>query len=305
MPYNQHQTNTGSALYITSSIGKIKGSTFIGLHATQLEVPIQLEKELGSNEQVLSEVHLKDSEEITRQIAKLLLEEVRLEVCNFTMYKLKAKKIHPIDNVPLNRLVFNKNPNQREKRWAEVMAKAIPKHYLDAFITPKFSNTALRSRLTSDCWEAIKKKCKGTLQPAKLALLKHVMLNQEAVLAWEFNYYSKVYPSITPLQKIRTILYKAQQSLSILISRLLIGKVIDLLKSCIQRGIIEESHRLYCNTQFLVEKKDGRLRLINNATKYNQYTPQDAFIPLGVDEFLEEFAGYVMMSLLDLFLGYN
>ena len=49
----------------------------------------------------------------------------------------------------------------------------------------------------------------------------------------------------------------------------------------------------------------GKYRLINAATYLNAVTIKDASIPPSVDEFSEEFAGYPLVSLMDLFSGYD
>ena len=70
-------------------------------------------------------------------------------------------------------------------------------------------------------------------------------------------------------------------------------------------GVIKESYAVYQNGWFLVKKKDLEYWLINNISKRNRVTIRDAFIPLAADKFIEEFAIYKILSLLDFFLGYN
>ena len=73
----------------------------------------------------------------------------------------------------------------------------------------------------------------------------------------------------------------------------------------INRGTLELCKSQYRNPWFLVAKKDKGYRLINNAQKLNGVTIRDANPPPNPDEFLEEFAGCAVMSLLDFFLGYD
>jgi hypothetical protein len=47
------------------------------------------------------------------------------------------------------------------------------------------------------------------------------------------------------------------------------------------------------------------MRLINSVTKMNTVTIRDMFIPLGADEFAEDFVMYKVLSLLDFFSGYD
>jgi UDP-N-acetyl-D-mannosaminuronate dehydrogenase len=73
----------------------------------------------------------------------------------------------------------------------------------------------------------------------------------------------------------------------------------------VDRGVLELSYSLYCNPWFLVKKKENKYRLINVAMKMNSVTIRDAYLLPLVDEFLEEFAGYAIASLIDFFSGYD
>src|SRR5208282_2143999 len=96
-------------------------------------------------------------------------------------------------------------------------------------------------------------------------LLGFNLLNREGALAWDFPYIGRIYISVTPPQTIRTILYKAWRVYSIPIPKPLMLKVMEVLYDRIKRGILEKVYRAYRNPWFLVKKKDGGLRLINNA----------------------------------------
>lgn len=54
-----------------------------------------------------------------------------------------------------------------------------------------------------------------------------------------------------------------------------------------------------------MSKKTGKYRLINSTQKLNAVMIKDASLPPTVDEFSEEFTGYPLISLLDLFSGYD
>ena len=112
-------------------------------------------------------------------------------------------------------------------------------------------------------------------------------------------------PIVALPQHIRTIIHKAQQIPNILIPRALVPKVIKLLQTQQDKGVIKESHVLYQNLQFLVEKKDSSLQLINNIQLYNKYTIRDTFLPLGANKFSKSVAEYVLLSLVDAFSRYN
>lgn len=55
----------------------------------------------------------------------------------------------------------------------------------------------------------------------------------------------------------------------------------------------------------MVPKKGGGYRLINAAQKLNMVTIKDASLPPALDEYSEDFAGYALLSFLDLFSRYD
>jgi len=81
---------------------------------------------------------------------------------------------------------------------------------------------------------------------------------------------------------------------------------VKILKERLDKGILEYSEGLYKNLWFLVKKKTLRdYRLINSATHLNIITSRDVNLLPSVDEFTEEFAGYYIISLVDLYSGYD
>jgi hypothetical protein len=81
---------------------------------------------------------------------------------------------------------------------------------------------------------------------------------------------------------------------------------VKILKERLDRGVLEYSKELYRNPWFLIKKKKPReYRLINLATYLNTVTRRDANLLLSVNEFADEFTGYYIISLVDLYSGYN
>ena len=79
-----------------------------------------------------------------------------------------------------------------------------------------------------------------------------------------------------------------------------------MLKERLDKRILEYSERLYKNPWFLVKKKTpGDYRLINSATHLNIITRRDVNLLPSIDEFAKEFAGYYIISLIDLYSGYD
>jgi hypothetical protein len=79
-----------------------------------------------------------------------------------------------------------------------------------------------------------------------------------------------------------------------------------MLKERLDRGVLEYSKGLYRNLWFLVKKKKSReYRLINLATHLNVVIRRDANLLPSINEFVDEFAGYYIISLVNLYSGYN
>ena len=143
------------------------------------------------------------------------------------------------------------------------------------------------------------------LQLGEKKLFLQLLLNREAALAQDQDYKQMLDPIVALPQYIRTIMYKAWQVPNILIPRALVLKVIKLLQTQQDKGVIKESYVLYQNLQFLVEKKDGFLQLINNIQLYNKYTIRDAFLLLSTNKFSKSVVECVLLNLVDAFSRYN
>ena len=79
-----------------------------------------------------------------------------------------------------------------------------------------------------------------------------------------------------------------------------------MLKERLDKGILKYSEGLYKNLWFLVKKKTSRdYRLINSAMHLNIITRRDVNLLPSIDEFIKEFAGYYIISLIDLYSGYD
>jgi hypothetical protein len=79
-----------------------------------------------------------------------------------------------------------------------------------------------------------------------------------------------------------------------------------MLKERLDRGVLKYFKELYRNLWFLVKKKKpGEYRLINLAIYLNIVIRRDANLLLSIDEFINEFAGYYIISLVNLYFSYN
>jgi hypothetical protein len=79
-----------------------------------------------------------------------------------------------------------------------------------------------------------------------------------------------------------------------------------MLKERFNKGVLEYSKGLYRNPWFLVKKKKlGEYRLINLAIYLNIVIRQDANLPPSIDKFINKFIGCYIISLVNLYSGYN
>ncbi|KAF0330592.1 pol protein [Colletotrichum asianum] len=223
----------------------------------------------------------------------------------YTMYKRKDKKVHPVDNLPSDGSVPD-----GQKDWKKILTREVEGYYqlsdspFASYVHPRFAQFDRGTRLTPERFLKLKVAWPHLL-PREIEMLEYILTNREGALAWDFTECGRVDPRVAPPQKIRTVPHVAWQEKGIPIPKALQGKVIDMLRSRVARGVLEESHGSYRNSWFLVAKKDGNMRLINSCTKLNKISIRDAFIPPGADEFSEDFADCEIMSLLDLFSGYD
>ncbi len=227
------------------------------------------------------------------------------ELRTLTMRKTVANKVRPVDSALSDGSVPEGDPLWREKALAVAQTKMTFGSEWDEEVVPRFTELIRGSRLTPERLEGLLATVEGSLSEQEKAMFVHILFNREAALAWDFSECGRISPEVVPPQVIRTIPHLAWQTKSIPIPKPLLSKVIDLLRQRQERGIIEHAHGSYRNNWFLVQKKDGGLRLINDAQKANAITIRDAFVPPGAEEFSEDFGGCKVLSLLDLFSGYD
>ena len=79
-----------------------------------------------------------------------------------------------------------------------------------------------------------------------------------------------------------------------------------MLKEQLNKRVLKYSKGLYKNLQFLVKKKKpGEYRLINLTIYLNIIIRRDINLLLFINKFIDEFIGYYIISLVDLYSNYN
>src|SRR6266536_6541219 len=82
--------------------------------------------------------------------------------------------------------------------------------------------------------------------------------------------------------------------------------MIEMLKNRVEKDIFKPSYGPYRNPWFLVKKKKkGKYRLINITIKINRVIIRDINLPPFINEFFEEFTGYIIVFLIDFFSSYD
>ena len=80
---------------------------------------------------------------------------------------------------------------------------------------------------------------------------------------------------------------------------------VNIVKKKLINDLLKCSQEIYHNHYFLVKKKSGKWRLINDVQLLNGVTIRDSGMPPSVDEFSEDFAGYPITSAVDYYSGYD
>ena len=82
--------------------------------------------------------------------------------------------------------------------------------------------------------------------------------------------------------------------------------MIEIFKDRVKKDIFKPSYGPYRNPWFLVKKKEkSKYRLVNVIIEINRVIVKDINLPLSINKFFKEFAGYIIAFLIDFFSNYN
>ena len=82
-------------------------------------------------------------------------------------------------------------------------------------------------------------------------------------------------------------------------------ELIRMLKEKIKAGVYESATTAYRSKWFYVKKKDGGLRIVHDLQRLNGVTIQDSAVPPIVEEFVEDYAGRSVYTVLDMYWGFH
>ena len=137
------------------------------------------------------------------------------------------------------------------------------------------------------------------------AALVEVLYRREGALSWSFQECGKLSMEAVSKMEIATVHHTPWQCKTFPIPRKLEGEVMKMLQDRIDAGRLERSQASYRNPWFLVSKKNGKYRLINNAQHINRVTIRDAGLPPSANLYSEKFTGSTRTSVIDFDSGYD
>ena len=132
-----------------------------------------------------------------------------------------------------------------------------------------------------------------------------ILFEFEGAIAFDDSEMGLLNPAIEPPIHIHTVPHIPWQQQNIRLPKAMQEAATEIVKEKLQHGTFEFSQGPYRSRYFLVEKSQkGTYRLINDVQPLNKVTIHDSGLPPAVDEFSENFTGYLISSAIDYYSGY-
>ena len=145
----------------------------------------------------------------------------------------------------------------------------------------------------------------GFLWPEEEKLFKHIMVANESAIAFEDTERGTFKETYFSPYIIPTVPHIPWEYRNIPIPPGLRDKVMEVLKLKIAAGVYEQSQSSYRSSWFVVQKKNGKLRIVHDLQPLNRITIRDAGMLPIVDDFVDSFAGRQCYTVFDLFWGFD
>ena len=110
---------------------------------------------------------------------------------------------------------------------------------------------------------------------------------------------------ITSSLKIWIIFYKTWQTLKFQIFRFLNDTIAQIIIEKLKKEILKLCYDLYKVFWFLIKKKSKKYKFVNAVLKIHKIIIPNANLFFFVNDFLKQFAEYMMIFLMNMFLEYN
>lgn len=226
-----------------------------------------------------------------------------------TKYKKVSEKIRPVDD-PKEKdedMEFGREDWKIVAKENQLLKLSIRERVdlgpFDHLFEKRYASFPRGSRLTAKRMQ--EQKFGPDLSAAERTLFQEMILNREAAIAFNFGESGRITRDVSPPYRIKTIPHKAWQIRSFPVAKAVEEEFVQMLEERLDRGTLERCNSPYRNPYFLVAKKDGKHRLVQNAVHMNKVSRRDANLPPTADEFSEKFAGCKILSLMDMFSGYD
>ncbi|KAL2608078.1 hypothetical protein R1flu_026651 [Riccia fluitans] len=145
----------------------------------------------------------------------------------------------------------------------------------------------------------------GTLLLAKKLQFREMLKRHGKAFAFKPHEIGCVDPSVMTPMIIFTMPHVPWDLCPILVPRALLPKLMELLKEKMRMKILEPSFASYFSRWFIMPKKNGSLRFIQDMQLVNVMTIRNARVGPIVDEYAKVFAGRAIYSMGDLYSGYD
>ncbi|KAI9309861.1 hypothetical protein BDR26DRAFT_996488 [Obelidium mucronatum] len=130
----------------------------------------------------------------------------------------------------------------------------------------------------------------GWLSVEEMAELRAVLKAEEKAFSFSVKERGRIKPEFCEPIRINTVPHKAWKFRPRKIPYAQLQQLIDMLKEKLDAGILEPCFGPYAASFFVVPKKDGTIRFIQDLQPLNSVTIRDSGIPPRVDEIVNEYA---------------
>jgi len=144
----------------------------------------------------------------------------------------------------------------------------------------------------------------GFLSDVEKQLFIDIPYEYEGAIIFEDLEMGLLDPSIEP-PVIHTVPHTPWQQPNLRLLKSIQDEATRQVKKKLDLRLLEFSQGHYCSRYFMVSKKNGEYRFINDVQPLNKVTVQDSVMPPSVDEFSEDFTSYPITYVIDYYSGYN
>jgi hypothetical protein len=144
----------------------------------------------------------------------------------------------------------------------------------------------------------------GFLTDEEKQLFVDILFEYEGAIAFEDSEMGLLKDSVEPPVMIHTVPHEPWQQQNLRLPKAIQDTATEIVKEKLKLGVLEYCQGPYRSRYFLVQKKSGAWRLINDVQPLNGVTIKESGMPPAVDEFSEDFAGYPITSAIDYYSGY-